>query len=432
MSGLEQPGDPPGLGPAEEPPETAAEREREWAGGERDMRPAVGTPAGPAGWERADADADVAMARPEWGDAVWSFLYKRDTDYASVEPAPGQIAEASLRARGGTEPGPVNGPFLHAPLWTWEVPTYFWVGGIASGAAFVAFAADLAGDHRSARIARLVALGAIAPAPVLLISDLGRPARFLNMLRVFKPRSPMNVGAWCLMGFSATLTGAVGADRVRHDRTARALGGATAVLGGYLGSYTGVLLAATAIPVWARSRYFLGPVFVATATATGAAATRLALVGAGLPQGHPTRRALSRLEAVAMGAELTLSQVNERRIGDTGRALEGRLLTTAKVLVNAGFALQLAGRRLGPRAEDAASVSYLLAGLAFRFAWVEAGKTSARDDAVVADTARGKVQSRATSRHREPSPRALSAPGRAYSATVRRLSLLVEGALRRP
>src|SRR3712207_8061149 len=116
------------------------------------------------------------------------------------------------------------------------------------------------------------------PSPPLLIMDLGRPERFVNMLRIFKPRSPMSMGAWCLSLFGGLLSGAVGADLLGRKREARVLGGATAVTGGYLGSYTGVLLATTAVPLWARSRLFLGPIFVATATATGAAATRLALV----------------------------------------------------------------------------------------------------------------------------------------------------------
>ncbi len=363
---------------------------------------------------------------------MWSFLYKQDTDYAKTDPQPGQVAEAARRQRAGDTPGPVNGPFIHAPVWTWEVPTYFWVGGIASGAGFVALAADLSGDHRSARIARLVSLGAVAPAPVLLIADLGRPARFLNMLRIFKPRSPMNTGAWCLMAFSGTLTGAVGADLLGQERAARGLGAATAMLGGYLGSYTGVLLATTAVPVWARSRHFLGPVFVATATATGAAATRLALVASGLPDGHPTGRALARLQAVAMGAEITLSQVNERRLGRIGKALDGRLFTTAKALVNVGFVLQAGSRRLGPRSQDAASVAYLAAGLAFRMAWIEAGRKSAADHEAVALTARGKTEARLESSQRGPAPRFLSAPGRLYSGTIRRLSLFVEDLLPKP
>ena len=74
----------------------------------------------------------------------------------------------------------IRGPFIHAPLWGWKVATYFWLGGTASGSAFVALACDAAGDHRSAAIARKVALGVVAPAPALLIADLGRPERFLK------------------------------------------------------------------------------------------------------------------------------------------------------------------------------------------------------------------------------------------------------------
>ena len=101
-----------------------------------------------------------------------------------------------------------------------------------------------------------------------------------------------------------------------RDRTARAIGGANAVVGGYLGSYTGVLLASTAVPLWARSRLFLGPIFVSTATATGAAAVRLTLDARGLPPHHATRRALGRVETAAMTAELALSSINERRLGE--------------------------------------------------------------------------------------------------------------------
>ena len=147
--------------------------------------------------------------------------------------------------------------------------------------------ADLAGDHRSAAVARKVALGALGPSPVLLVLDLGRPSRFVNMLRIFKPRSPMSMGAWALTLFGNLAAAAVGADLLGRRRLARSLGAANALVGGYLGSYTGVLLASTAVPVWGRSRLFLGPIFVSTAAATGAAACRLALVADGLPVGHP-------------------------------------------------------------------------------------------------------------------------------------------------
>jgi hypothetical protein len=240
-----------------------------------------------------------------------------------------------------------------------------------------------------------MALGAVLPSPVLLVMDLGRPLRFLHMLRVFKPRSPMSMGVYALVNFSALAAATVGLDLLGARRPAQVLGGVNAVVGGYLGSYTGVLLAATAVPVWARSRLFLGPVFVCTATATGAAATRLALVAAGLPVGHPTRQALGRVETGAMAAELLLSQLNEHRLGDLRPALEegrtGRLFSTAKWLARAGLCLRFVRGLGGPRVHHVASVLYLVAGLLFRYAWVGAGKRSAEDDRGVAAMARGRV-----------------------------------------
>jgi formate-dependent nitrite reductase membrane component NrfD len=366
-----------------------AEREQR-AGSDRDMTPAVGRPGEPGAWQRAAPDATVALHVGEWRDGRWSYLYKDDTRYGEGGAA---AVERGLRERGqrDAEPPRVVGPMIHAPVWTWEVPLYFWFGGIAAGSSFVALACDLAGDERSARVARRVSLGAVMPSPVLLIMDLGRPARFLNMMRIVKPRSPMSLGAWCLVSFSASQTAAVALDLVGHRREGRAAGALSAVLGGYLGSYTGVLLAATAVPLWARSRLLLGPIFVATATATGAAATRLTLVATGLPAG-PTRNALGTVETVAMATELGLSTLNARRLGElaTGfdRGRPGRLFHAAKWLVRGGLALRLVRGRFGRPAHDVASVMYLLAGLLFRFAWVQAGQLNARDDEVVAKMAR--------------------------------------------
>ena len=157
----------------------------------RDMRPALGSP-GPARWRRARKGAKVELHGDRWQDGAWSFLFKADTDYAADAPA-------EDAARIPEMPDEVQRGMMKAPVWTWEVPLYFWFGGLAAGSSFVALACDLAGDRRSARWARLVALGAVVPCPPLLIADLGRPLRFLNMLRIFKPRSPMSMGAWCLV-----------------------------------------------------------------------------------------------------------------------------------------------------------------------------------------------------------------------------------------
>jgi formate-dependent nitrite reductase membrane component NrfD len=449
---LTAPSAPPAVAPGEEPPAAVAGRETAWVADHdpatRDASPATGHPGGPASWRRAREDAEVALARPGWGDAQWSFLFKADTRYAAVAPATGQVAEANRRGR-AQEADEVHGPFIKPPVWTWEVPVYFWVGGMASGASFISLACDIAGDEASAATARKVALGVVATAPPLLILDLGRPLRFLNMLRIFKPRSPMNVGAWCLVAFSGTAGGAVAADLLGRPRAGRALGAATATLGSYLGSYTGVLLASTAVPVWARSRLLLGPIFVATATATGAAAVRLTLVARGMKVGHPTRNALGTIETGSMLTELALSTFNERRLGDAGRCLRegrpGRLFTAAKWLVRIGLTLRIGREKLGPPAHHVASGLYLLGGLLFRAAWVEAGKASAVDHEVAAATARGRVTRedetsppgprgrRLPSRWTRPRSASFGLAPRAWTETVRRASLLVESVVtRRP
>jgi formate-dependent nitrite reductase membrane component NrfD len=454
---LEQDGAPPGVSPDQEPPETASRRATDWVADHdtetRDMRPALGTRGQPGSWQRAVDGAEVALARPAFADAQWSFLFKsRDTGYAATQPEPGQVAAVNQRMRSTPVPE-VQGPFIKPPVWTWEVPMYFWVGGVASGSSFVALACDAAGDHRSAKVARKLALTAVGPAPLLLIADLGRPERFLNMLRIFKPRSPMNLGAWCLMTFSTTLAGAVGADLFRRPRLARGLGGVTALVGGYLGSYTGVLLASTAVPVWARSRSYLGPIFVATATATGAAASRLTLVACGLPEYHPTRSALRTLETVAILTELSLSSINERRLGPAAAALRqgrpGTLFRVAKGAVVLGLTARLVGRRVAPRGgrgrgasprvHDLASLLYLTGGLAFRFAWVQAGKASAAHHEDVAAMARGQL-ALAENQGRPPGacaqsvarpPLRLPEFTRAWGELIRRSSLAVERRLRR-
>jgi DMSO reductase anchor subunit len=380
------------------PPPEERIREREARRvGDRDMTPAVGVRGEPGPWRRAVEGAGVKLFRGRFEDARWSFLYDKSTRYAPADtgsmrakPAQGAAAAAAARdgglapARAGEEvPVPVIGPILHPNVWSWEVPVYFWFGGIASGAAFAAFACDVARDHRSARVLRMVAVGAIGPGAPLLIMDLGRPERFLHMLRIFKTRSPMSMGSWCLSAFSTLGGAAVAADLIGRERSARALGAATALAGTYLGSYTGVLLASTAVPVWNRSRAFLPPIFICTATATGAAAGRLTL--AALGGDRRTRSGLAALETVAMSTELVLSAINERRLGPLADALEGNLLRAAKAGVAAGLASRAIRK---PWAGHAASALFLAAGLAFRLAWVKAGRRSARDDEAVAANAR--------------------------------------------
>ena len=371
--------------------EIAREQQRGRIDG-RDVTPALGTRGQPGPYRRAVEGAKVALAKPRWGDARWSYLFGPDTRYRSAGDD-GKVAASARAVRGPEDVDvQVQGPMMKPAVWTWEVPLYFWLGGIAAGSSLIGLACDVAGDDKSAAVARKLALGAVTPGAPLLILDLGRPERFFNMLRIFKPRSPMSMGAWCLMGFSTVAGTAVAADLTGREKPARALGGLLALFGTYLGSYTGALLAATAVPVWGRSRLFLGPIFVCTATATGAAANRLVLVATGMPVGHPTRNALGTIETVAMTGELVLSTINERRLGRLADSLEtgrpGTLFKAAKWMVRTGLALRLGRARGGPWVHHLAGVLYLLAGLCFRFAWVGAGRTSAQDDEAVARMAR--------------------------------------------
>ena len=245
-------------------------------------------------------------------------------------------------------------PLLKPPVWTWEVPTYFFVGGAAGAAAVLGAAAQIAGaDEKLVRDARwIAAIGASLSAP-LLIADLGRPERFLNMLRVFKPQSPMSVGAWTVAVFGAGSTAAV---FLPNEPLRNAAAGIAAMAGLVMSTYTGVLLGATAIPIW-KQHVKLLPVHFGT-SALGSAVSLLEL------RGH--RHAA--LNALGLGAAIFDSAADlaiERKAG---------LLRIAGVL---GGPIPLFLRLFGKR--KAAAAATLLGSLLTRFAWVEAGRASAKD-----------------------------------------------------
>jgi hypothetical protein len=268
-------------------------------------------------------------------------------------------------------------PIVKEPAWKLEVPWYLFSGGLAGASSSLAFGARVAGNERLARNAELVALAAISASPVLLGRDLGRPERFYNMLRVFKVTSPMSVGSWVL-AVQGTATVIVGASRLlglfRPLRSAA--GVVSGVFGPALASYTGALLADTAIPVWHEARRELPLVFAASAAATaGGAATILTP-----PEDAGPARRLALMGAVV---EVAARKVMERRLGPfLGEPYfegeSGRYATLAKRLTSAGaVVLGLTGRR---RAGAVAGGALLLAGGAFqRWAVFRAGFASARD-----------------------------------------------------
>ena len=142
-------------------------------------------------------------------------------------------------------------PILKEPVWKPEIPFYFFTGGLAGASSVLSLAARVAGNERLARRSLWIGLAAEIVSPALLVADLGRPERFLNMLRVFKVTSPMSVGSWILAG-SGAATAAEAACEVLgvFPRLKLVPATASALLGGPLATYTATLVSDTAIPVW--------------------------------------------------------------------------------------------------------------------------------------------------------------------------------------
>jgi formate-dependent nitrite reductase membrane component NrfD len=258
-------------------------------------------------------------------------------------------------------------PLLKAPVWTWEIPLYFFVGGAAGTAAILGLVAQVTGGNaqlvKDAR--RIAFVGAVVSAP-LLISDLGRPERFLNMLRIFKPQSPMSVGAWTVALFGGAATGAL-LPGVAGNVSAVAAAGTGAVMA----TYTGVLLGATVVPAW-NTHVALLPIHFG-ASSLGSAVSLLEL------RGHRH----SALQSLALGAAIfeCLAMVAIETGEDRATApLRENRLTRIGALLSGPIPLVM--RLFGGKSKQArrvAAAATLAGSLLTRFAWVEAGKKSAKD-----------------------------------------------------
>jgi len=283
-------------------------------------------------------------------------------------------------------------PIVKDPVWTWEIPFYFFTGGLAGASGGLAFIAGVLGNERLARRAWASALAGVVASPALLISDLGRPARFLNMLRMVKLTSPMSVGSWVLNLSGACTTVAAASSWLGWFPRLGTVGKAgAAVLGPFLATYTGVLLSNTAVPIWHEGRRELPFAFGGSAMASaGAAAALLTPVG----DAGPARR----LAAVGVALEGTAMQVMERRLGDLAEPYSagqgGRYSRAARALSAVGAAtLTLAGRRR--RAGAAAGAAAVLAGaICERWAVFSAGFQSARDPKYTVGPQRARLEER--------------------------------------
>jgi hypothetical protein len=330
----------------------------------------------------------VAMQQPELEKEKRLFEIRREAAQH------GQVRANGIRPAGAPFPqaSPDTGyygiPLLKQPPWTWEIPLYFFVGGAAGASAVVGAIADYTGaDRRLVRDARWIAAAGSVLSPPLLISDLGRPQRFLNMLRVFKPQSPMSVGVWTLLGFSGGAAAAAFAGFM-HDRFGPSLpirvlenaGTALSLLFGLpFSNYTGVLIGATAIPAWNENAGDLPMHFGASGLSASVGLLEL--------MGHRKSRALQTL-----GIGAAIFECWE------GLRLEGRRTTrvdplkhgTSGLLTRAGGAmtgpiplglrlLSLASRERSSSLRKWAAASAVAGSLLTRIAWIYAGHVSARD-----------------------------------------------------
>jgi formate-dependent nitrite reductase membrane component NrfD len=301
----------------------------------------------------------------------------------------GAMAFSAVAKSASTEHGYYGTPLLKRPQWTVEVPLYFFVGGIAGAASVIAAVGKMSSaDEKLIRHSRWLAAIGGAISPALLISDLGMPSRFLNMLRVFKIQSAMSVGSWTLVAFSNSAAAAAVLGEFQRRRpnglvkvitdTAQA---ASTLTGLVLATYTGVLIGATSIPVWNEHVGTL-PIHFAT-SGTAAAASILELAG-------NESEALNRIAIGAaametfMGAslELDLSPASKPlKSGGSGWAMRGAGLLSGPI----PLALRLLSLGMKKRKRElrrAAAVSSIAGSLLTRFAWVGAGKASAGNNSV--------------------------------------------------
>ena len=285
---------------------------------------------------------------------------------------------------------------IKTPTWkTPDVPLYLFLGGLSGASALLAEGAALADLPQLERVTRLVAASGAAAGTVALIHDLGRPERFLNMLRVVKPTSPLSVGSFILAPF-ASLSGAAAASLVtgRLPRLGRLAGVGAAAFGPPLATYTAALVANTAVPAWHEAHRELPFVFAGSGAA---AAGGLAMVLVPVAQSGPAFRMALSGAALEVGA----SELMTHRLGMVAEPYEqgrsGGLMKAARWASVAGAALSVVGRR-SRVLRAAAGAAYVAGSVTLRFGVFEAGLASARDPKYVVVPQKERLAQKAAAR----------------------------------
>ncbi|HEX4261316.1 MAG TPA: NrfD/PsrC family molybdoenzyme membrane anchor subunit [Acetobacteraceae bacterium] len=281
-----------------------------------------------------------------------------------------------------------------APFENLVVGSYVFIAGLSGAAQMLATLAEICGVRHSAGLVRrgryLALLAPVVGAP-LLIYDLHTPQRFYNMLRIFRRTSPMSIGTWLLMGFSAA-SGAAAVCQAAADlfgwrwprRFARAAQVPAAITGAGLATYTAGLLSATSTPLWAAAPRALAVRFGSSSIAAGAAALALAERRRGSPR---IARDLDTIKLAALAAEFAAARASTATYRRKGISAAQTAIPAAVIETLGGqglgvlvpFALHLAGRALVRRPASAASIATLIGSLCLRVGVMSAGDASARN-----------------------------------------------------
>ncbi len=272
-------------------------------------------------------------------------------------------------------------PLLKEPVWIWTVPAYFYAGGVAGAALVLGAAAQLTGDEELrplVRAARRIGFAGHFLGSVFLIVDLGRPERFIHMLRVFNRKSPLSIGSWILAGGGALS----GASIVLPRSLANVAGFGAGLLGVPLAGYTGVLLSNTAVPVWAGAGRTLTALFMASAVASCASLFEL------MDLSPREARVVHRFGLIGKTAELACMASMEGELSARDEVvrplrsgLPGALWTASRILTAASLAVSLIPG--SSKKTKTAGVLGTLAGIGLRFAVMYAGFSSTRNPRAV-------------------------------------------------
>jgi len=294
-------------------------------------------------------------------------------------------------------------PVLKASPWSADIPAYLFTGGLAGGSALLAAGADLTRRPALRRAGRFGALGGLFVSFALLVHDLGRPSRFVNMLRVAKPTSPMSVGTWILTAFAGPVSLAAAAEvapvlprrwRAVVRLADRPAGLAAAAIAPAVMSYTAVLVSDTATPSWHEGYREMPFVFVGSSLL---ASGGLGMLAAPVEQAGPARKAALAGAVLELAAEHRMEQSMGIAAEPLHDGTAGRYLTLSKALTVLGAA----GTLVGSRNRVVAGVSgatLLVSSALSRFGLFHAGQQSALDPKYTVVPQRERLERRAETR----------------------------------